>query len=104
MQKQDEQPLQFQFVTLDEVVNMIKDNVDERAHFSAARLLVDTVNVTGGLIQLNGHLTPVYEDNWIDLAAAYLKACEELNLTPKIEWNTDEPLVGLSDDGWTCED
>jgi len=48
--------------------------------------LVDTINATGGLVEFeDGELAPAGDEEWCDLADAYLAACEALDVEPKIE-------------------
>jgi hypothetical protein len=57
----------------------------------ALRMFRDTIEVTGGLIRNEaGDLAPAVDEDWIDLADAYIEACRELDVEPMI---TDEPLT-----------
>jgi hypothetical protein len=50
---------------------------------TALRLFVDTVNSTGGLVVNDaGETAPAADEEWTDLADAYLKACEALGVEP----------------------
>lgn len=51
----------------------------------ALDLLVDLVNVTGGVVeQDNGLYAPVADEDWLDLGEAYMKACDVTCTTPKV--------------------
>lgn len=51
---------------------------------AALRLFVQTINATGGLThgENPGELVPVADEEWLDLADAYLAACEALGVEP----------------------
>jgi hypothetical protein len=52
----------------------------------ALRLLVETINATGGLIRdYKGQLAPAADEEWLDLAEAYTLACDTLGVEPVIE-------------------
>ena len=56
---------------------------------SAAQMLIDTIDCTGGLVQADdadpGTKAPAGEPGWSDLGDAYLQACKELGVEPLIE-------------------
>jgi hypothetical protein len=65
--------------------------VDPDAAVAALNELVDTINATGGVTPyyedrpLQGNpTTPVADEDWVDLAAAYALACRALGLP--IQW------------------
>ena len=50
----------------------------------ALRLFVDTINATGGLIVNDaGETAPAADEDWTDLADAYLAACAALGVEPQ---------------------
>ena len=50
---------------------------------AALRQFVDTINATGGLVVNDaGETAPAADEDWIDLAEAYLAACEALGVEP----------------------
>lgn len=52
---------------------------------TASERLIDTINVTGGVIQFpNGTFGPAGDPDWIDLGDVYLAACEENGVKPLI--------------------
>lgn len=58
----------------------------------ALRQLVQTVNVTGGIIRLpSGCVAPKADEDWIDLGDVYLEACKELGVEPVIDVETEPP-------------
>lgn len=53
----------------------------------ALRLFIETINATGGLaINDVGETAPAADEDWLDLATAYLAACEALGVAP---WNVE---------------
>ena len=55
----------------------------------ALRSLIDTVNVTGGVIRdAEGFVSPAVDPEWTDLGSAYIEACEALGEDP--EWGVSE--------------
>lgn len=61
----------------------------DRGPETACRMLVDTINATGGVrINKRGRPEPLGDPEWIDLGEAYLAACATLNLDPVI---SEEP-------------
>lgn len=64
---------------------------DENARFHAkllktTRLFVDAVHSTGGVVYIGDRLIGcVADEDWLDLADAYLEGCDVLNKEPKIE-------------------
>lgn len=60
------------------------------AQRSAAARLIDTIEVTGGLVlREGGRLYPAADQDWADLADAYLAACAETGRAPLITGNKD---------------
>ena len=60
------------------------------AESRALRQLVETVNVTGGVIRLpGGYVAPKADVEWIDLGDVYLEACRELGVEPVVDVETD---------------
>ena len=58
---------------------------------AALRQFVDTVNATGGLVVNDaGETAPAADEDWIDLADAYLAACEALSVEP---WNVEREAL-----------
>ena len=56
----------------------------------AAQQLIDTIHATGGIARdRKGNYVPVMDEDWIDLANAYLQACEEKGITPMIRRSPD---------------
>jgi hypothetical protein len=56
----------------------------------ALTLFIDTIEVTGGLVRLeDGRLYPAADEDWADLADAYLAACAEAGCAPLINGNND---------------
>ena len=54
-------------------------------NYGGLHLLVSTVEAAGGLIKpAEGALFPKGDPDWLDLADAYLAACEDLGIEPKI--------------------
>lgn len=52
---------------------------------SARQMLVDTVEAVGGVRpNPDGTYSPVGDPDWIDLADAYLSACQECGREPRI--------------------
>ena len=52
---------------------------------TAAQLLVNTINSTGGCYRYpDGTTAPKGDPDWIDLGDAYLQACAELRKKPKL--------------------
>lgn len=53
----------------------------------ALKGLIDTVDTTGGLVEVgdDGSLAPAGDPSWLDLADVYIDACEALGLKPKIQ-------------------
>ena len=50
---------------------------------AALRQFVDTVNATGGLVVNDaGETAPAADEDWLDLAEAYLAACDALGVAP----------------------
>lgn len=63
----------------------------------ALRMLVDAINAIGGLVrgELPGELVPAGDERWLDLAHAYLAACEALGVKPAVQGAPrGEPLPG----------
>lgn len=62
---------------------------------SANQLLINTIDATGGLDGSDpGCLVPVADEDWHDLADAYLKACAEEGVDPVVSVSppdADEP-------------
>jgi len=57
----------------------------------ALRKFVDAVNATGGLVVNDaGETAPAADEDWIDLADAYLAACEALGVEP---WNVEREML-----------
>lgn len=55
----------------------------------AAQQLIDTLNATGGIFLADhGLYAPVGDEEWTDLAEAYLTACEEKDVEPFIVTDT----------------
>lgn len=64
---------------------MPKPNPAPNPPRSAAALLVATIEATGGVAQQSdGTYTPVGDEDWVDLADAYLAACRELDRKPMV--------------------
>jgi len=61
------------------------------ALITALSALIETVEATGGLTNVGPDerpsLAPAADDDWLDLADAYLLACKALNRLPKIDAN-----------------
>jgi len=58
---------------------------------AALRQFVDTVNATGGLVVNDaGETAPAADEDWTDLAEAYLAACEALGVEP---WNVEREML-----------
>lgn len=58
---------------------------------AALRQFVDTINATGGLVVNDaGETAPAADEDWIDLAEAYLAACEALGVEP---WNVEREAL-----------
>ena len=51
---------------------------------SAAEMLVDTIEATGGVFPFALRYAPVGDPDWIDIGWAYIKACDELGREPFI--------------------
>lgn len=65
----------------------------------ALRALIETVNATGGVHVIGTSdgskvCTPVADDNWPDLADAYLRACEAMGVEPVAH---DDMMEGMMD-------
>ncbi len=61
----------------------------EREPFSELRTaallaLVETIDATGGVVYDGRNHGPIADEDWIDLADAYLKACHALGREPKV--------------------
>jgi hypothetical protein len=69
----------------------VSKKLNMEAGEKALRLLVETVNATGGLIINDaGENVPAADEDWMDLTDAYLAACEALGVEPQNEENGDE--------------
>lgn len=52
---------------------------------SVLKQFINTIEATGGLVKFpNGDLAPCADHDWIDLADAYVAACEALGMNPII--------------------
>lgn len=61
-----------------------------RSTRDAADLLITTINVTGGVVAFSdGTHAPQADPEWIDLAEAYLRACEEKGVEPLVHRDID---------------
>lgn len=61
-----------------------------RSTNTALRMFVDTINSTGGVMRNSrGVHQPCGDPTWSDLGAAYMSACEELGLEPRIRSTSD---------------
>lgn len=64
------------------------------AALDASDVLITTIVATGGLVPLaNGLFAPAADHDWIELAEAYLHACDEKGLEPLIR--SDSELSSL---------
>ncbi len=55
----------------------------------AAARLVSAINNTGGVVQFpDGSIAPQVDPDWIDLGDAYMAACTELGVEPRIQRGT----------------
>lgn len=56
-------------------------------HERALTALVNTIEATGGLIDdpQGGGFVPAGDEDWLDLADAYVLACDALGRKPKIQ-------------------
>jgi hypothetical protein len=58
---------------------------------SAAQMLVELINVTGGVIEeANGTFSPCGDEDWTDLGDAYYAACAELGVKPLVTKRGEE--------------
>lgn len=53
----------------------------------ALRALIDTIEATGGIVRdpYRGLPVLVADEDWIDLADAYISACEAMGVEPKYQ-------------------
>lgn len=51
---------------------------------AALKAFVDTINATGGVVADGSGFVPAGDDEWLDLGAAYIQACESLEKDPLI--------------------
>jgi hypothetical protein len=70
---------------------------------TALTAFVDAINCTGGIVsEHDGSLVPNGARDWPDLADAYFKACEALQVAPTVEdaddLPTEEEWGALDDD------
>ncbi len=68
---------------------MLGNDEVEREPFSELRTsallaLVETIDATGGVVYDGRNHVPIADEDWIDLADAYLKACHALGREPKV--------------------
>lgn len=53
--------------------------------------LIDTIDSTGGVIEPKGGMWyPAADEDWVDLAEAYVEACAALGTEPKITKESDD--------------
>lgn len=50
----------------------------------AARLLINTIETTGGVRSSGGMHVCVADEDWYDLAEAYIEACSAVDREPKV--------------------
>lgn len=68
---------------LPEKYKPLKDAMERRRR--ALLSLIDTIDSTGGIIEpAEGMWYPAADEDWVDLAEAYVEACAALDTTPKI--------------------
>jgi len=69
----------------------VKNPVRVNHSKSAAQMLVELINVTGGVIENEyGTLSPCGDEDWLDLADAYYAACAELGVEPMVTKRGEE--------------
>lgn len=71
------------------------DDENEECTIKALKLFVETINATGGLIVNDaGETAPAADEDWTDLADAYLVACDALGVEP---WNVEREALDAID-------
>lgn len=64
--------------------------VDQESAVKALKALIDTIEVTGGLVEQNGTTAPAADEDWSDLADAYEAACAAFGFRSMVTREADD--------------